>query len=114
MKNAQVINQPIIPISKEAVCSGTYLSIGPFKNEEETNNAFMYMKTRFFRALVSALKNTQHGTQKTYSFVPIQDFSKKWTDDKLYKKYNLNKDEIAFIEERIREIDWWKIIKKIS
>ena len=33
MKNAQVINQPIIPISKEAICSGTYLSIGPFKNE---------------------------------------------------------------------------------
>jgi len=42
---------------------------------------------------------------KTYSFVPIQDFSKKWTDDKLYKKYNLNKDEIAFIEERIKKID---------
>ena len=40
-----------------------------------------------------------------YSFVPVQDFSKPWTDKELYKKYKLNKEEIAFIESTIRPMD---------
>ena len=32
----------------------------------------------------------------------MQDFSESWTDEKLYKKYNLTADEIAFIESMIR------------
>jgi len=39
---------------------------------------------------------------KAYDFVPIQDFTKSWTDKKLYKKYGLTEDEIAFIESMIR------------
>ena len=37
-----------------------------------------------------------------FSFVPLQDFSEPWTDEKLYKKYGLTKEEIAFIESMIR------------
>ena len=48
------------------------------------------------------MKNTQHITKKNYTFVPIQDFSETWTDEKLYKKYGINKEEIAFIESMIR------------
>ena len=33
---------------------------------------------------------------------PIQDFTISWTDEMLYKKYNLNEQEIAFIESMIR------------
>jgi site-specific DNA-methyltransferase (adenine-specific) len=47
-------------------------------------------------------KNTQSATRQVYEFVPMQDFSKPWTDEKLYKKYNLTSDEIAFIESMIR------------
>lgn len=104
MENAQVINKPIKP-EKDSICSGTYLTIGPFNNENEVDNAIDYMKTKFFRILISALKNTQHGTKKTYSFVPMQDFSKKWNDSDLYNKYGLNQKEIKFIEERIRALD---------
>ena len=97
----QVINWPFIP-EYGSVCTETYLTIGEFKNEIETENAVEYMKTKFFRAIVYILKNTQHATKKVYSFVPIQDFSEKWTDEKLYKKYNLNKNEIDYIETTIR------------
>lgn len=47
----QIINKPIIaPLG--SVCTETYLSIGPFESEEEVNNAYKYIKTKFFRALV--------------------------------------------------------------
>ena len=44
-------------------------------------------------------------TQNTYSFVPLQDFSKPWTDQELYKKYNLTQEEINFIESMIRPME---------
>lgn len=100
----QVINKPFIP-EENSVCTGTYLTIGPFASKEETENALYYMKTKFFRALVLAMKNTQHGTQKVYEFVPIQDFSKRLKDEDLYSKYNLTPEEIAYIENVIKPID---------
>lgn len=40
-----------------------------------------------------------------YEFVPMQDFSKPWTDEELYAKYGLTDEEIAFIESMIRPMD---------
>lgn len=44
-------------------------------------------------------------TQSTYSFVPIQDFSKPWTDKELYEKYNLTQEEMEFIESMITSME---------
>jgi site-specific DNA-methyltransferase (adenine-specific) len=44
-------------------------------------------------------------TKNNYQFVPLQDFSKPWTDEELYRKYNLTNDEIAFIESMIRPME---------
>ena len=63
------------------------------------------MKTKFFRVLVSACKISQHTPSNTYRFVPLQDFSKPWTDEELYKKYELTEEEIAFIESTIRVME---------
>ncbi len=35
----------------------------------------------------------------------MQDFSKPWTDEELYAKYQLTKEEIAFIESMIRPME---------
>lgn len=83
----------------------TYLLIGPFANDEISQNVVSYITTRFFRFLVMLKKPTQHATSKVYSFVPEQDFSKPWTDEELYAKYNLSEDEIAFIESMIRPME---------
>jgi site-specific DNA-methyltransferase (adenine-specific) len=40
-----------------------------------------------------------------YDFVPVQDFTEPWSDEKLYKKYGITKDEIAFIESMIRPME---------
>lgn len=47
-------------------------------------------------------KPSQHATKKVYTFVPTQDFSKTWTDEKLYAKYGLSDEEIKFVEWMIR------------
>lgn len=80
----------------------TYLVIGPFKSVEEATNALAYTQTKFFHFMVSLVKNTQQAMQKVYKFVPMQDFSKNWTDSKLYKKYKLSDDEINFIETLVK------------
>ena len=89
-----------------SVCSQTYLVIGYNPNEhhftqQECENIISYIKTRFFRYLVSIKKKTQNGPRGVYQFVPLQDFTEEWTDEKLYKKYRLTPEEIAYIEEKI-------------
>lgn len=100
----QVINTPFYG-EPNSICTETYLLIGPFKNREICENVISYMKTKFFRFLIVLIKNTQHGTQKVYQLVPMQDFSHPWTDEQLYAKYGLSKDEINFIESMIRPMD---------
>ena len=90
-----------------SVCSQTYLVIGYDKekhnfNKEQCENIISYMKTKFFRYLVSIKKKTQCAPRGVYQFVPMQDFNEKWTDEKLYKKYDLTQEEINYIESMIR------------
>jgi site-specific DNA-methyltransferase (adenine-specific) len=99
-----VIGKPFYG-APETCCTETYLVIGPFHSQEKCENVMAYMRTKFFRFLVLLKKNTQHATSKVYELVPIQDFSEPWTDDKLYAKYELSEDEIAFIESMIRPMD---------
>ncbi len=100
----QVINKPFIA-EKNTCCTETYLVIGPFASEEECKNVISYIKTKFFRFLVLLKKSSQNAAKGVYSFVPVQDFSKSWTDEELYKKYNLSDDNISFINSMIRPMD---------
>lgn len=86
-------------------CTETYLLVGPFETKEECENVQSYFGTRFFHFLVTLQKNTQDCMKKVYSFVPVQDFSKPWTDKELYAKYGLTDEEIAFIESMIKPME---------
>jgi len=90
---------------KNTCCTETYLVVGPFNNKKVAENTISYMKTKFFHLFISFKKITQDAWKKAYEFVPMQDFSKSWTDEKLYKKYNLTKEEIDFIESMIRPMN---------
>jgi site-specific DNA-methyltransferase (adenine-specific) len=80
----------------------TNLAIGPFASDQEAMNVIHYISTRFFRFLVLQRKPSQNATRKVYGFVPTQDFTKQWTDEMLYEKYDISDDEISFIEKMIR------------
>ncbi|OOS01976.1 restriction endonuclease [Canicola haemoglobinophilus] len=79
-------------------CTETYLVIGPFESELICKNVMSYINTRFFHFLITLKKNTQDAPKRVYEFVPIQDFSKSWTDKELYEKYQLTQEEINYIE----------------
>lgn len=91
--------------SPNTVCTETYLVFGPYLTKTEAKNVISYIKTKFFHFLLGLKKITQHTTQAVYEFVPMQDFSKPWTDEELYEKYGLTDDEIAFIESMIRPME---------
>lgn len=87
-----------------SVCTQTYLffHVG---SKMQANSLNSYVRTRFFRFLVSLRKITQHATRSTYTWIPEQAWDRTWTDESLYKKYKLTKDDISFIESRIRPME---------
>jgi site-specific DNA-methyltransferase (adenine-specific) len=87
-----------------SICTETFLVVGPFESKANMINTKEYMKTKFFRFLVGARKN-KNMTQYTYKFVPLLDFNQKWTDDLLFTKFNLNQDEIDYINNMISDYD---------
>lgn len=99
-----ILSKPIVASSNTA-CTETYLLVGPVINERRAKNIANYMITSFVRFMILLAKSTQHITSKTYMFVPIQDFDKKWTDKELYMKYGINEDEQSFIDTLIRKMD---------
>ena len=92
---------------KGMVCTEAYICIGTehLNNKEQAKNLSKYLKTKFARFMHSIAKASQDATAKTFCFVPVQDFSKSWTDEQLYKKYNLTDEEINFIEINIKAMD---------
>ena len=87
------------------ICTETYLVIGAYDNVAEARNLVAYMKTRLFRFLVSQFMYSHHITKDAYTFVPILDMAKKWTDQKLYKRYGLTEADVAFVEQKIRPME---------
>ena len=92
----------------------TFVSIGAFDTLNEAENTMKYIKSKFARCMLGVLKVTQSNKKETWKYVPMQDFTNNsdidWSksiheiDLQLYKKYNLNQDEINFIETRIKEM----------
>lgn len=100
----QVIGKPFI-LPKNSCCTETYIVLSVFDDIEKAKNLCQYISTKFARFLILLLKNTQHATKQVYQFVPIQDFSKPWTDEELYKKYGLSQEETDFIESMIKPME---------
>lgn len=89
------------------ICTESFLMIGCELNltKEMAENLSSYLRTKFARFMHSLAKTSQDATSKTWRFVPIQDFTKPWTDEELYKKYNLSDEEIKYIEDMIKPMN---------
>ncbi|WP_299099666.1 Eco57I restriction-modification methylase domain-containing protein [uncultured Winogradskyella sp.] len=96
------------------ISTETYIVIGADLDlkKESAKNLTNYCFTKFTRFMHSIPKVSQHGTSKTYKFVPLQNFTSEsdidWSksieeiDKQLYEKYKLSKEEIEFIEKMIK------------
>ncbi len=113
-KYGETLTEPIIGKPKDGTAD-TYLSAGLFETEQEPINLSIYMKTKFFRALLGVKKVTQHCPPTVWKYVPLQDFTPAsdidWSksvaeiDRQLYAKYGLSQDEINFIETHVKEME---------
>ena len=88
-----------------SVITETYILLGTYDTELEAKNCFSYAVTKLFRFLVAVRASAQDLPRSSYCFVPVQDFSRPWSDRELYDKYKLNEDEILLIESLIRPME---------
>lgn len=84
------------------ICNETYIVAGSYDTQREAENLVSYMKTRFFRFLVSQFMYSHHLTKTTYAFVPILDMSRSWTDQDLSRRYGITDEQVEFINSAIR------------
>jgi site-specific DNA-methyltransferase (adenine-specific) len=96
------LSEPILAEPGTA-CTETYLVAGRFDSEAEAKNYAKYLRTRFVRFLVSLRKPTQDAARGVYAFIPDLPLDQEWTDTKLYQRYGLTEDEIAFVESQVAE-----------
>ncbi|MBU4491528.1 MAG: Eco57I restriction-modification methylase domain-containing protein [Euryarchaeota archaeon] len=99
-----VITKVKILMPKE-IMTETYLLLSHFNNQKQADNCKTFFETKFVRFLISLTLSSMNITKENFHFVPMQDFNEAWTDEKLYKKYGLTKDEIAFIESIVRSME---------
>lgn len=100
----RIISTPFVG-EPGSISSETYLCIGPFDSRDQGESALSYLSCRLTRLLILLHKPSQDTTRKVYTFVPIQDWNRKWTDEELYAKYGISASEIAFIEKVVRPMD---------
>lgn len=100
----QILGREIIAAPPSA-CTQSYLVVSPFQSERAAQSFASYYRTRLFRFLVSLRKISQHALRSTYTWVPQQPWNKTWTDQLLYTKYSITKDEITFIESMVRPME---------
>lgn len=87
------------------VCTETYIIVDSFSSCAEAENLDSYLRTKFVRFLISQATSSIMITKSNFIFVPIQDFSKPWTDEELFEKYGLTDDEITFILGMIKPME---------
>lgn len=107
----EILSMPII-LKPQVGFTETYISIGLFDNYDESRNVLKYVKTKFVRIMLSILKVTQNNPRDVWKYVPMQNFTNDsdidWSksideiDQQLYKKYDLSKDEIEFVESKAK------------
>lgn len=99
-----IISAPIISEPK-SVCTNGLLVVKTVKSKKEAQNLVDYMHTSFFRFMMLLAKNGHNLTNNVYRYVPVIDLSKKWTDNKLFKRYGITQTEQVFIKSVIKDIN---------
>ena len=92
-------------LNPNQICSQSYLTIGNFDSVILAQNCLGYLKTKFARFLILQTLAGMNLSICNFDLLPIQNFNESWTDEKLYKKYNLTQEEIDFIESMIKPME---------
>ncbi|MCI5818847.1 MAG: restriction endonuclease, partial [Paraprevotella sp.] len=93
----------------------SYLVIGGSRNKDDVFATYKYLRCKFSRFMLMLSVSSINLSKEKFQFVPLQDFTANsdidWNqsiaeiDAQLYRKYNLNNDEIDFIERMIKPME---------
>ena len=99
-------------IGPNDVCTDSYLIIGASEDKSIVENEYKYIQTRFARFLLMLAVSSINLSPDKFQFIPLQNFTERsdinWNnnisdiDKQLYIKYDLSREEIAFIEKMIK------------
>ena len=99
-----VISEPIVSAPGSATANTHYV-IECGNDEKHARNLASYMRTKFFRFMVNLLRSNQNMRVDMYQFAPRLDFSRSWTDEDLYARYELSPEDIEFIDLIIKDMN---------
>lgn len=100
----RVLTTPRI-LKTDEINTETYIDTAVFDTLDEATNYKNYLCTKFARYLLRQAITSVNVTRECFAFVPIQDFTRPWTDTELYAKYGLTEEEKALIEAMIKPIE---------
>lgn len=92
-------------LEPNSVCTFSYFIGGAFDDYDTARNCQEYYSTKFVRFLLLQCLSSINISRDRFAFVPLQDFSRKWNDNDLYKKYDLTSSEINLIENMIKPME---------
>ena len=84
--------------------TGTFIPAGIFKTRDEIESAASYLSLPEVSACVGLLKNTQHASRKTYSMLPLPDFSTGglWTSERFCRTFGLSERDRKLLIEKFK------------
>jgi len=98
LKNKAFYGEP------NSICAETYIIIDICKNKKEANNLINYFNTDIVSFLLKQIKITHNSSKKTYSFIPSLNMKYNWTNKRLYKLFDITKEEQKYIKTSIKDM----------
>jgi hypothetical protein len=80
------------------ICNQSYV-LFEIVNEEEAKSLLSYMKCRLPNFMLSLRKASQDICESTCKWIPLPPLNKEWTDEEVYKYFNLLEEDIKLIND---------------
>jgi len=93
----------IFIVPNGTITTETYSVINTFQTKQAAENMVKYLQTDFVRYLVGLRKITQNISRNCWKWVPMIDINKQWTDEELFKYFNLIKKDQFHIIKKVKE-----------
>jgi site-specific DNA-methyltransferase (adenine-specific) len=91
-----------VKIAKKNQVGGHSVVFLTANKESELKNMKAYLESKTIRFLIDAVKISTPNSKTLFTFIPVIDFTRSWTDSDLYKYFNLTQAEIDYIEENVK------------
>ena len=90
-------------LGKGQISTETYSVAHSFTNRKEAENFLFFLRTNFARFLLGLRKPTQHTKRDTFAWIPLLDTRKPWTDEELFKHFNISPEGQKYIIEQVEK-----------